>query len=225
MLTILLRTVIVYIILIGTMRLMGKRQLGELEISELVTTLLISEIAALPISDPSIPVIYAVIPLVTILTMEITLSVILLKCPRLKSIASTRPSVLIRHGRIDQKELRRVRISIDELISELRQAGLSSLAEVDYAILEQNGKISVIPNKKSQPPTAGDLGLQIAETGIVHVLIEDGIINNYNFKTLCLTREWLNDRLAERALVANEVFFLGINDSGTLYWIEQEDTK
>ncbi|MBQ8717250.1 MAG: DUF421 domain-containing protein [Clostridia bacterium] len=225
MLTILLRTVIIYIILIGTMRMMGKRQLGELEVSELVTTLLISEIAAAPIGDPSIPVIYAVIPLVTILTLEITLSIILLKCPRLKNIASARPSILIRHGKIDQKELRRIRISIDELISEIRQTGLSSFAEVDYAILEQNGKISVIPRKSAQPPSAANLGLHPKESGIVHALIEDGVINRYNLELLSLGEVWLRARLAERALAPNEVFFLGIDDSGSLYWIEEEDEK
>jgi uncharacterized membrane protein YcaP (DUF421 family) len=225
MLTILLRTVIIYIILIGTMRLMGKRQLGELEVSELVTTLLISEIASSPISDPSIPVIYAVIPLVTILTLEITLSIILLKCPRLKSIASARPSILIRHGKIDQKELRRIRISIDELISEIRQTGLSSFAEVDYAILEQNGKISVIPCKSAQPPSAADMGLQPKESGITHAIIEDGVINRYNLDQLSLGDEWLNARLAERALAPDDVFFLGIDDSGGLYWVEQEEKK
>ena len=103
MLTILLRTVIIYAVLIGTMRLMGKRQLGELEVSELVTTLLISEIASLPIGDPSLPVMYAVVPLITILSLEVSLSVLLLKCPRLKGLASARPSVLIRHGHVDQK--------------------------------------------------------------------------------------------------------------------------
>ncbi|MBQ8356731.1 MAG: DUF421 domain-containing protein [Clostridia bacterium] len=223
MLTILLRTIIIYIILIGTMRLMGKRQLGELEISELVTTLLISEIATLPIGDPSIPVVYAVIPLVTILTMEVALSMILLKCPRLKNIASARPSILIRHGTVDQGELRRIRISIDELISEVRQAGLPSLSDVDYAILEQNGKISVIPRKNAQPPAAKDLGLHLTENGIVHAIIEDGTVNRYNLKLLQLNDAWLEEKLDERSLDPEDVFFLGMDDDGTLYWIKKED--
>ncbi len=223
MLTILFRTVIVYVILIGTMRMMGKRQLGELEVSELVTTLLISEIAALPISDPTIPVIYAVIPLVTIFTLEVTLSVILLKCPKLKNLASARPSVLIRHGRVDQSEMQRIRISVDELISEIRQAGLSSLSDVDYAILEQNGKISVIPKKSAQPLTVGDVGLRASENGIYHALIEDGVINRYNMKQLGRDEQWLRAKLAERALTAREVFYLGMDDGGALYWIEREE--
>ena len=223
MLTVLIRTLIVYVLLIATMRAMGKRQLGELEISELVTTLLISEIAALPIGDPSLPLVYAIIPLVTILALEVFLSVILLKCPKLKNLASARPNVLIRHGTLDQKEMERVRISIDELISEVRQTGLSSLEEVDYAILEQNGKLTVIPKKNAQPATAKDLGLCVAENGISHALIEDGVINRYNLKQLKKDEQWLNAKLTERALRTQDVFFLGIDDGGTLYWIEREE--
>ena len=222
MLTILLRTVIVYAALVGTMRLMGKRQLGELEISELVTTLLISEIATLPLGDPNIPIIYAVIPLVTILAIEVALSMILLKCPRLKNLASARPSILIRHGKPDQKEMLRIRISIDELISEVRQSGLGSLSDVDYAILEQNGKISIIPKRNAQPPSADDLGLHLPENGIVHVLIEDGVINRYNMRLLGVSEDWLSERLAERGALAREIFFLGMDDGQTLYWIGKE---
>ncbi|MBR6727824.1 MAG: DUF421 domain-containing protein [Clostridia bacterium] len=222
MLTILFRTLIVYTVLICTMRLMGKRQLGELEITELVTTLLISEIASLPIENPEIPVIYAVIPLVTILTLEVTLSVILLKCPRLKNLASARPSILVRHGKLDQKEMLRIRVSIDELISEIRQSGLTSLRDVDYAILEQNGKISVIPRRAAQPPDAESLGLTANEPGMMHTLIADGKINDYNLSLLALDLKWLRARLAERGMLPEDVFYLGIDDEQNLYWIEKE---
>ena len=224
MLIILFRTVIVYTVLLCIMRLMGKRQLGELEITELVTTLLISEIAALPIEDPSIPVMNAVIPLVTIIMLEVALSVILLKCPKLKNLASARPSVLVRRGKPDQKEMQRIRISIDELISEIRQAGFASPEEVDYAILEQNGKISVIPRRAAQPPSAEDLGIAVQESGIMHALIEDGSVNRYNLQLLSLDESWLRARLAEKALTAKEVFYLGIDDGGKLYWVEKEET-
>ncbi len=224
MLTILFRTFVVYVTLIATMRIMGKRQLGELEISELVTTLLISEIASLPIVDQDIPVLHAIIPLVTILTLEVILSVILLKIPRLKNLASARPSVLIRHGKIDQGEMRRIRISIDELISEIRQSGLGSIAQVDYAILEQNGKISIIPRKSAQPPDAAALGLDPQENGIVHVLIADGVINQYNMKLFFFTDKRLEQELQKRRKKLADIFFLGIDDGGELYWIDKEDT-
>ena len=222
--TVLIRTLIVYVLLTATMRIMGKRQLGELEISELVTTLLISEIAILPIGDPELPFVYAVIPLVTILSLEVFLSTILLKCPKLKNVVSPRPNVLIRHGKLDQKEMERNRISIDELISEVRQKSLTSLEEVDYAILEQNGKLTVIAKKSAQPATPKDLGLCVTENGISHALIEDGVINRYNLDQLKRDEQCLNERLSERALTARDVFFLGMDDGGTLYWIEREDT-
>ena len=221
MLTILIRTIIVYVILLCIMRLMGKRQLGELEISELVTTLLLSEIASLPIENQSIPLVYAIIPLVTILTFEVALSIILVKCPRLKNLASARPSVLIRHGILDQKELRRIRISLDELVSEVRQSGLSSLDEVDYAILEQNGKISIIPKKSAQPPTAKEMRLSPAENGIVHTVVADGKINRYNLQLLQLGKGWVDERLQAQGWGLEEVFFLGVDDSGKLYWIKK----
>ncbi len=224
MLTILVRTLLVYVILIATMRLMGKRQLGELEISELVTTLLVSEIASLPIVDQNLPLVYAVIPLVTILTLEVALSVILLKCPRLKNVASTRPSILIRHGKVEQAELRRNRISIDELISEIRQAGFSTLDEIDYAIVEQNGKISVLPKKSAQPPTSEELGLQQKESGIIHVLIADGQKNRYNLGLLGIDDAALSRILGDKALSEKDVFFLGCDDTGEFYWIKKEET-
>jgi uncharacterized membrane protein YcaP (DUF421 family) len=222
MLTILFRTVILYTVLICTMRLMGKRQLGELEITELVTTLLVSEIASLPIQDPSVPIAYAVVPLITILVIEISLSMILLKCPGWKGLASARPSILIRRGRVDQQEMLRIRISIDELISEIRQAGYSSLQDVDYAILEQNGKISVIPKRACQPPDAKALGIKPTEPGISHALIEDGRINAYNLSLLSLSEDWVRARLAERALTLQDVFYMGIDDTQELYLIEKE---
>ncbi len=224
MATILIRTIIIYVVLIATMRLMGKRQLGELEISELVTTLLISEIASLPIADQSIPIIHAVIPLVTILTMEVVLSVILLKCPKLKNIASARPTVLIRQGVLDQQEMRRIRISIDELISEARQSGISSLEDIDYAILEQNGKISIIPKRQASPPTAKELNIILKETGVMHALIEDGHINDYNLKLLKRDRAWLTAYLQQARKRTEDIFFLGIDDGENFYCVDKENT-
>ena len=222
MLTILFRTVLIYTLLVATMRLMGKRQLGELEVPELVTTLLVSEIASLPIVDKNIPLVYAIIPLITVLTLEVTLSMILIKFPALKNLASSRPTVLIRRGKLDQKEMQRIRISLDELISEVRQAGIPSLEDVDYAILEQNGKISVLPRKDAQPPTAKDLKLSPAENGIVHILIEDGRADKHNLKTMQLDDAWLSQTLKKKGLRAEQVFFLGRDDAGNLYWIKKE---
>ena len=225
MLTILLRSILVYVLLITTMRIMGKRQLGELEVSELAGTLLVSEIASLPIVDKSIPLSYAVIPLVTVLFLEVTLSVLLLKFPRFKNLGSARPSVLIRHGVLDQKEMKKVRISLDELISEIRQSGFSTFADVDYAIVEQNGRISVLPRRASQAPSASELCVQVKECGIMHALIEDGVPNRHSLMLLGLDEDWLKKLLASKGLPMSEVFFLGRDDAGNLYWVKKEKDK
>lgn len=225
MLTIFIRTILVYAILIAGMRLMGKRQLGELEISELVTTLLISEIATLPIVDQSIPLSYAIVPLVTLLTIEVLLSAILLKCPRLKGIAASRPSILIRRGVLEQGELRANRISLDELISEIRQAGYTGPDEIDYAILERNGKLSILPKRAAQPPSAEALSLQLPENGILHILITDGKRNQYNMKGLGLTDSDLDKLLRKKNWREEDVFLMGQNDAGEMFWIKKEEQK
>ena len=225
MTTILIRTILIYLLLTAAVRLLGKRQLGELEVSELVTTILLSEIAALPLADQSIPLIYAVIPLVTIVTLEIALSMLLLKCPRLKVIAASRPNVLIRRGVPDQQEMARIRVSLDELISEIRQAGIPSIAEVDYAILEQNGKISIIPRRSAQPPTAEELGLTPKESGILHVLVEDGHLNPHGLQQAGLTAKKVEEHLRSRKTQVADTFLLGIDDAGQYHYINKEEKR
>ena len=122
MLTILIRSIFIYLSLILTMRILGKRQIGELEASELVTTLLISEIATLPITDTDMPVLFALIPMITIMTLEVLMSFILIKVPKLRWLVSSHPSVVINRGVLDQKELKKQRVSIEELIAEIRSS-------------------------------------------------------------------------------------------------------
>jgi len=214
MVTILFRTVIIYLILTVTMRIMGKRQLGELEPSELVTTFLLSEIASLPITNLDIPVMFAVIPIITLLSLEVFASVLLIKVPTLKNLLSPRPNILIDKGKLRQDELQKLRISTDEFLSELRQSGITDISEVYYAILEENGKLSVIPKAKHTPPTAKQMGIPVSESGISHILISDGKLNRHGIKTLGLTSADIKQYLTENGLSPGEVFLLTKNDGG-----------
>ena len=195
MLTIFIRTVIIYCILLITMRLLGKRQLGELEVSELITTILLSEIASLPIANQDIPISYAIIPLITIITFEVTLSFILSKFAIFKNILSTPPSTLMRKGKIQQKELAKNRISPEELISELRLKSISDPSQVEYAILEQNGLLSVFPKTEYQQATLKQLGLEDTESGIIHIIMSQGAWNEYNLKLLNKSKKEFEKRL------------------------------
>ena len=222
MLIILIRTLIVYFSLILTMRLMGKRQIGELEVTDLVTTLLLSEIASLPITNREIPIAYAIIPMVTLLTLEICSSVILVRLPRLRSLVSSRPSVIIRNGILDQKVLSGLRISIDELMSEVRQQGLSDLAQVECAILEKNGKLTVLPKPAFSPPTAKDLGLNPPRDGLMHVVFRNGSISREGLELINKNRNWLEAELQKKNLHLDDLFCVMANEDGNLYWILRE---
>ena len=225
MLVIFIRTILIYLILLCSMRLMGKRQIGELEVSDLVITLLLSDIATHPIVDPENPLSHAIIPIITLLATEVTLSLLLSRFPWLKNIGSARPNVLVRHGVIDSRELSRLRISVDELLSELRQKDITDLQQVDYAILEQNGKISVIPGASFRPLTPADLNLSGDKSGISHILISRGYVNRYNLKQLGRDKAWLAAQLREYGCRQRQVFLMTIDDGGKIYLLLRGKTK
>ena len=214
MLTVLVRVIFIYIILIGTMRLMGKRQIGELQLSELVTTILLSELASQPITDEQIPIAFAIIPVATLLCFEIIISFAVTKVSWLKPIFDGKPSILIRRGKLDQKELVRVRISLEELLSSLRIAGASDISEVDYAILEQNGQLSVFLKKSESPPNRSDMNINVAESGIAHAIIVDSKISDYDLQLIGKDRRWLKKRLAHYKTKLDNVFLFSVDDAG-----------
>ena len=213
MLTILFRTIIIYIILMIVMHLMGKRQIGELEISDLVTTFLLSEIASLPITDTNIPVAFAIIPMIVLLTFEVSSSWFLSRFPFLKNFLSARPATLVQNGRINRREMLRARISLDELIGELRQSGIADISEVRYAILEQNGKITVIQEEKYKPLSANHFNIEVCDNGIDHIVISNGFINRYNLKLLSMTKHDIRDILSARDIKQSNVYLMLIDDS------------
>ena len=213
MVTVLIRTLIIYLSLILVMRLMGKRQIGELEISDLVTTFLISEIASLPITDIEIPLSHAIIPIITLLALEVAISMLLSKFPRFKFLFSARPTTIIRDGSIQKKALESSRLSFDELFSQLRQQGYDDITQIKYAILEQNGNITVIQKAPFKTPTLQQLNLDADETGLFHIIIERGRINKHGLKEINYTRDKLILRLSKQGIKPKDVYLLMINDA------------
>jgi uncharacterized membrane protein YcaP (DUF421 family) len=222
MITILVRILLIYFFLIVTMRLMGKRQIGQLEVSELVTTFLLSEIATLPIENPDIPVLHAVVPVVTLLTLEVSMALLLSRSSRLRRKLEAPPSMLICKGRLDQKELLRNRLSVEELLAGLRQQGVSDPEEVDYAILEKNGQLSVILKEPYRPATVKDAGLSVGHEGMMHVLISGGTVNEYNLRLLGKDREWLDGVLKRKKARREDVLCLLCNDAGKIELLRKE---
>ena len=224
MLKILLRTLIIYVMLVLIMRIMGKRQLGELELSELVTTILFSEIATTPITNPESNIWHAILPILTIAILEILFSFLLLKIPILKKMLTSQPSVIINRGIINKKEMWRSRITLDELVSQIRQSGVYSIDEVDYAILEENGRMTIVPKSKNRSPDAHALGVDVKDSGIMHIIISDGKINERNLNTLRRDKSWVYKYLRKHDLSPDKIFLMTLDDGGNIF-IQSADGK
>lgn len=222
MTTILIRTVFIYIVLIVMMRILGKRQIGELEATELVTTLIISEIATMPITDSDMPVLFALIPMITIMTIEILMSFILIKVPRLRWLVSSHPSVVIKNGEILQNELKKQRISIEELISEIRSAGYSNLSEINYAIVEENGTLTVIPKSPFRPLVPSDLGIAAPDVGLMHIIIADGRVDQNGLSTIDRDLKWLEKYLKNKKTSIKDVYLMLADDAQNITLIKKD---
>jgi uncharacterized membrane protein YcaP (DUF421 family) len=189
---------------------MGKRQLGEMNVSELVSTLLVSEIASIPIDDPDIPLMNAIIPILLILSLEIILSTIKNKSEKMKEIVEGKPQYIIYKGRLLQKALKDNRISVNELLSELRAQGIGSIEDVYYAAVEQNGTLSVIKNTDNE---------------IAHPLIIDGQVLSENLRALGYDDIWLTKQLGTMRKRAQEVFLMTVTDKGRIHLIAKDRDK
>jgi len=222
MATCLIRTVIIYVLLILAIRTTGKRQIGELEISELVSTFLISEVAAMPIGNQEIPLSFAILPILTIISLEIIVSFLTTRSAFLKKIFLGSPIILIKRGRLQQQELSKARMSVEELLSELRQNGMTSIDEANYAILENNGKLTVTPKAKSRPVEVGDLDINIGENGIAHAVIIDGVIKKEALKGSGLDEKWLREEIKKSRYILKDIFLMTVDDSGKINIIKKE---
>ena len=225
MYTLIIRTVITYFFLVGVMRIMGKRQIGELELSEFITTLLLSELAALPIADSTIPLVYSVIPIVILLSLEMIFSILSLKNRKVNSTFSGKPAVIIRKGKIYRSEMAKNRLNLDELLSQLRIKNIFDISEVDYAILEDNGQLSVIKKTDSQGVTVKDLKLSPQNKGISHNVIIDGEISDKSLKMAGKSRSWLYETVKNKKTDVESVFLLSVDDSDNVNIVKKEDTK
>ena len=212
-------------ILIATVRLMGKRQIGELEVTDLVTTLMLSEIAALPITDTNIPVSHALIPMITLLFLEVTSSVVLISFPRLKALVSARPTVIISEGILNQAALRSIRISMEELMGEIRQQGYTSIEQINDAILEKNGKLTILPKQQYATPTVEQLSLRVSEDPLMHVVLINGTVNQAGLSLIEKTEDWLLQSIQKQGYTADQLFCATANRAGEIYLIPLQTRK
>ncbi|MBR7116359.1 MAG: DUF421 domain-containing protein [Clostridia bacterium] len=208
MLSVFIKTIIIYIVLTVTMKIMGKRRIGELEADELVSTLLISELGAMPISDSSIPLINAIIPIIFIVAVEVALSAIKTKWRAAKHLLEGEPSYIIYKGKLLQNELERNRVSLNEVLAEMRSQGIGNITDVYYGVLEANGKLSLI--KRSE---GDDLG---------HAVIIDGELHEAELRAAGKDMKWLEKQLKEHSITRDNVLLLSVLDNGDTELIKKE---
>lgn len=220
-----IRTFIIYIVLVITMRITGKRQIGELEISELVSTILISEIASAPISNHEVPLTFAIVPVLLIVSIEIIISFLATRSNIMKKIFLGSPSVLIRRGEIQPRELSKTRMSLEELLCQIRENGITTIEDVNYAIMESDGTLSIIPKASARNITVADLSVKATESGIAHAVIVDGTIKKDALEGSGKSYAWLENEIAKSKLALEDIFLMSVDDANHVYIIKRKDTK
>lgn len=225
MLTAMLRTTILYLLLIVGLRLAGKRQLGELEPVELVLAMLLSDLAAVPMQDFGIPLLHGIVPIITLLALSTLLSYASMRSVRVRRLICGSAAVIIDHGRIVQDAMRRNRLTMDELMEELRAQGISQLNQVKFAILETGGQLSVLTYPEESPLTPRQLGLSVTDDVVFPtVLISDGRILTDRLNAAGYDRMWLERTLRQNgAQSARQVFFLSVDGGGQITCVMKED--
>ncbi|MCD7845086.1 MAG: DUF421 domain-containing protein [Oscillospiraceae bacterium] len=223
MLKIFINAVVIYGVLVLLLRLMGKRQLGDLELSELIVTVLVSQVAATPITDPDKPLWYGIVPVVTLLGMELALSFLMAKNVKFRAILAGQPALLIVHGRIDQGQMRRNRFTPDELAEALRNEGVLDMNAVDYAILETDGRLNVILAPENRPVTAGQMKLTQEDTGYPMIVINNGRVMENNLRLLGRDMNWLNAQLKAQGLKSpRQVYMMTTDVTGGIFLAPRE---
>lgn len=213
-----IRTIILYTVVVVVMRIMGKRQIGELQPFELVIAIMISELAAVPMQDTGIPLLNGIIPILTLMIIEVAISYITLKSRKARKIVCGSPSVLIKDGKILEDQMRIQRFNLSDLMEELRTSGYLNLSDVEFAILETSGKVSIIPKSDSTPVTRKDLNIKQPEELLPLAIIMDGELIEHNLQISGQNMTWLMERLKENgAKGINDVFIAIIDSNGQFY--------
>ena len=216
------RTVILYLVLIFAVRLMGKRQIGEMEPAEFVVTMLVANLASIPMQDGAIPLYSGLVPILTVLAMELVLSGLTLRSVRLRRLLCGKPVILIDNGKLIQQNLRRTRVTLDELAGHLREKDVLDIRAVQYAILETDGKLSVFPFPKERPASAKDAGITVSQRAMPVTVIADGWLSREDLTRIGKDENWLNGVLAQHAAQISTTMLLTVDEKERVFWLGKE---
>lgn len=221
-----LRVLMIYTLLLIAMRIMGKREIGQLSNLDFVVAIVVAELATLPLTDRNLSIAHSIIPMMIITALQVGVSILCLKSNRFRRLLYGSPNMLIADGDLQMGEMRKARYNIDDLMSQLRQKDVFDVADVDYAVLETSGELTVLLKAGKQPVTKNDLQIQVPSVfrGIALTLIDDGEINWKGLSDYQLDEKWLMAQLKrERISDPRDVFFASLSNDGTIYFISRKD--
>ena len=216
------RTIILYLILILVIRLMGKRQIGQMEPAEFVVTMLVANLAAIPMQDGGIPIFSGVVPILTVLGVELVLSAVSLKSSKVRKLLCGKPVILIENGNILQQNLKKTRITLDELSGHLREKDVLDIQAVQYAILETNGNLSVFLYPKDSPATAKDAGIHPKKQHLPVTVVGDGYLYRENFAAAGINDAWVRNFLERNDVELADIYLLTLDAAGKTVFLRKE---
>jgi len=217
-----LRTGFLYLVLILSIRMMGKRQIGQMEASEFVVTMLVANLASIPMQDAAIPLYSGLLPILVVLGMELTLSGLILRSVWIRRFFCGKPVVLIDNGKILLENLRSTRVTLDELTGHLRQKDVLDIQTVQFAILETDGSLSVFPYPEQRPATAKEAGIQAEKQYLPITIVEDGYISEENLRKAGKDRSWLDGILKKNGAARQEVLLLTVDSADHVVFLRKE---
>ena len=222
MLVPMIRTVILYTLILVSLRILGKRQISQLQTSELVVTLLLSELAVLPIQEEEDSLLIGIGPMIVLVIFELAMAWLMMKSNRFRDLICGKPVVIIKKGEIDQKSMKRLRMTTEDLTEQMRQNNASYLDEVDYAVIETNGMMSIIKRAEDDYITPKQAGVKVESKGIEVVVVSDGSLSKTSIKLCEKTEEWVLDRIKEAHLTLKDVFIMTADTKGKYKIIKKE---
>ena len=217
------RTAALYLVLIWVIRLMGKRQVGQMEPSEFVVTMLVANLAAIPMQDGGIPLLSGLVPILTVLGVELVLSFLSMRSLRLRRLLCGKPVILIDNGKVIQNNLRRTSITLDELTGHLRLKDVLDIRTVQYAILETDGNLSVFPYPKHRPASAMDSNIQAKEQFLPVTLVDDGVLLQENLRIAGKTRPWVDRVLRQHQATLGSTWLLTVDRQDQIVFVPKEE--
>ena len=217
-----LRTIVLYLVLILSIRLMGKRQIGQMEASEFVVTMLVANLASIPMQDSAIPLYSGLVPILTVLGLELVLSGLILCSVRLRRFFCGKPVILIDNGRLLRENLRKTRVTLDELTGHLREKDVMDVTTVQYAILETDGNLSVFPYPQFRPADAKTAGIETTPQYLPVTLIEDGFLSEENLRKAGKDHPWLRKTLDAYDAHIGSTLLLTVDSGDNVTWIGKE---